>query len=81
MAVNEDCAYTTGVAFWLEMSGSLGRDVASSYLRELYRAGVANPEILTEAEIYQLLLSNTPPEQQEEFRDMYRRLHGGPIPQ
>lgn len=58
----------------------MGHDVTSSYLRELYRAGVANPERLTEAEIYQVLLSNTPPEKQGEFRDLYGRLHGGSIP-
>lgn len=77
---NEDCAYTMGEAFMLGMYLSLGHDVASSHLRGLYRAGVANPERLTEAEVYHVLLSNTPPEQQDQFRDLYSRLHGGPIP-
>ncbi len=79
--LDEDCAYTMGEAFMLGMYLSLGHDVALSHLRGLYRAGVASPERLTEAEVYHVLLSNTPPEQQDQFRDLYRRLHGGPIPQ
>ncbi len=80
VAPDDDCAYTMGEAFMLGMYLSLGHDVVSSYLRELYRAGVASPERLTEAEVYHVLLSNTPPERQDQFRDLYRQLHGGPTP-
>ena len=81
----EDCVYTTGAAFILGMYLSLGPEVVSSYLRQLYLAGQAidvtfTSAELTEEQIYQILLSNTPPEKQDEFRDLYRRLHGGPIP-
>ena len=80
-AKNEACEYTIGEAFWLGMYLSLGHDVVSTYLRELYRTAVTIPDYITEAQIYQVLLSNTPPEQQDEFRELYRRLHGGPIPE
>ena len=77
---DQDCAYTLGKSFFLAMYQYLGHDVASSQLRGLVLEGLHSPERLTEAEIYNLLLSNTPAEKQDEFRDLYRRLHGGPIP-
>ena len=60
---NDDCAYTMGEAFMLGMYLSLGHDVASSHLRGLYRAGVANPERLTEAEGLNIPINSrkTPP--------------------
>ena len=79
-AIGEACEYYIGERFWLGMYLSLGHDVVSSYLRELYKTAVATPNWITEAEIYQVLLSNTPPERQDEFRDLYRDLHGGPVP-
>ena len=81
LAIGEACEYYIGEAFWLGMYLSLGPDVVSSYLRELYRTAVTIPDYITEAEIYQVLLLNTPPEQQDEFRELYRRLHGGPVPE
>ena len=82
------CDYIVGQRFWLGMYLSLGHDVVSSQLRGLYRAIPASakgslvlPEQLwPEETIYQVLLLNTPPEKQDEFRDLYRQLHGGPIP-
>ena len=58
----------------------LGHDLVSAYLRGPYGLAVVNPERLTEADVYHVLLSNTPPEQQDQFRDLYHRLHGGPTP-
>ena len=85
---NEDCAYSTGVAFFSGMYLSLGRDAVSAQMRELFRMGKAKvdeatgrPIRLTEQEIYEVMLSNTPLEKQEEFRRQYRALHGGPVPE
>ncbi len=77
---NQDCAYTVGKSFFLAMYQFLGHGVSSSQLRGLVLEGLHAPEPLTEAETYNVLLSNTPEEKRQEFRDLYRRLHGGPTP-
>ena len=64
---NADCAYTIGRKFLSVMYVELGREVVAAWLRGLYLAGQnkIDPETssdvrLTEAEIYHVLLSNTP---------------------
>ena len=59
----------------------------SAWLRALYRAAENTPDPETgsadwmpESEIYRIMLSNTPPDKQDEFRALYRQLHGGPTP-
>ena len=85
------CAYPLGEVFLLEMYDALGHEVVASSLRELYSNMLFGYQPTTENRprnystdkermIYQVFLSNTPPEMQDEFRDLYRRLHGGPIP-
>ena len=81
---NEYCEYTTGMVFLSRLYLSLGHEMVSSSLRALYQAGPGNPDgiqrrVLDE-EIYYILLENTPPEKQDEFRDLYRCFHGGPMP-
>ncbi len=77
---NEYCEYTIGEAFWLGMYLSLGRDIVSTYLGELYKAGEANRaevhHALTDGQVYQVLLSNTPPEKRAQFRELWQRLYG-----
>ena len=77
---NEYCEYTIGEAFWLGMYLSLGRDIVSTYLGELYKAGKANNDkvhhALTDGQVYQVLLSNTPPAKRAQFRDLWQRLYG-----
>ena len=84
---DRDCEYTMGLKFLEGMYVHLGGDVISVWLREIYWAGenTADPETgsfewLTEPEIYQIFLSNTPPDKRDEFRDLYRQLHSGPTP-
>ena len=61
------------------MYRSLGPDIVSSSLKELYRTGQEGRRA-TEDEIYETFLSNTPPAKQDEFRELYTCLHGRPIP-
>ena len=76
---DDGCEYRVGEAFWTGMYLGLGHDAVSSQMHGVYEAALAkNGGNLTEAEIYQVLLSNTPPEKQDEFRELYQRLHGGP---
>ena len=81
------CEYTMGRKFLEGMYVHLGGDVISAWLRALYRAAEDMPDPETgsadwmpESEIYRIMLSNTPPDQRDEFRALYRQLHGGPIP-
>ena len=87
VTANADCAYTIGKKFLSVMYVELGPDVIATWLKELYLAGQnkIDPETsgdvrLTEAEIYHVLLSNTPASKREKFRSLYRELHGGSIP-
>ena len=74
------CEYTIGEAFWLGMYLSLGQELVSTYLAELSMAGEAvyaeRISGLKEGEIYQVMLSNTPPGKRAQFRDLWRELYG-----
>ena len=73
------CAYPIGAQFLAGLYRSLGHDVVSSSLIELYTTGQENRRA-TEDEIYQAFLSNTPPAKHDEFRELYACLHGRPVP-
>ena len=75
-----DCHYPLGESFLLGMYNALEHEVVASSLRELYKAGESSGSPATEDEIYQAFLSNTPSDRQDEFSDLYSRLHGGPPP-
>ena len=72
------CHYHLGESFFLGMYESLGHDVVRASLQQLYK--LKRERVMTEDDIYQTFLSNTPPAQQDEFRDLYLCLHGRPIP-
>ena len=55
----------------------LGEDAMSPALRELYLMRTEGREP-TEADVYQIFLKHTPAGLEDEFRDLYKRLHGGP---
>ena len=74
-----NCAYPVGERFLLGMYNSLGHDVVESSLRELHRIGTSRHPGVTEDEIYQVFLANTPEGQRDEFIRLYRELHGGPL--
>ena len=52
----------------------LGEEATSATLRELYLMSGEQ----SEEDFYRVFLKHTPPELKDEFRDLYRRLHGGP---
>ena len=74
------CHYYLGESFLLGVYQSLGYQVVSSSLRELYRVGKSSGSPVTEAQIYRAFLTNTPSDKRVQFRELYERLHGGPIP-
>ena len=52
----------------------LGEEATSAALRELYLMSGEQGE----EDFYRIFLKHTPPGLEDEFRDLYRRLHGGP---
>lgn len=68
--------YLIGENFLLHVLNTIEREGMSSALRELYILRESRQHI-TEELIYQAFLKNVPPGLEEEFRNLYRRLHGG----
>ena len=73
------CHHYLGEAFLLGMYVSLGHEVVKATLHQLYELH-ASGHTLTEDDIYQAFLSNTPQAKQSEFQDLYACLHGRQIP-
>ena len=74
------CHYEIGEVLLLHLYESFGRESVSGTLRDLHLLGKSERRPVSEAEIYQAFLANTPPGQEAEFNELYQRLHGGPIP-
>lgn len=74
------CTYPIGEAFLLGIYIGLGHDLVSSSMRSLYEMGPTLNSPPSEEQIYWTFLSNVPEAQHDVFRDLYRTLHGGPIP-
>ena len=76
------CTRALGLSFLHQVFEIMGEERISTALRGLYALDESKLEesllIVDEEAIYHGLLSNTPPDRHEEFRDLYRRLHGGP---
>ncbi len=72
------CNYGLGNLFLISLLKLLGNDVMSAALRELYLQPELKGRDLSEEDFYRTFLKHTPSELRGEFRDLYRRLHGGP---
>ena len=77
---DNDCEYYSGHHFLLNLFETMAGEAMSSALRDLHLLGEDNSQsegrANTEDEIYYVFLQHTPSERVEEFRDLYRRLHG-----
>ena len=74
------CQYPLGESFLLRIYDKLGHEVVSASLRQLYLMAQANGHPVNERDIYQVFFNNAPSGKQSEFQDIYRSLHGGPMP-
>ncbi len=74
------CPYLLGRQFLRGMYRTLGYEVVSYALRELYETGESTGGQATEDEIYRAFLTNTPSSQRNDFQLWYHCLHGRPIP-
>ena len=79
------CTYTMGEHLLLKAFETIGEQAMSAALRELYlsntssralRSGQAGQPPSEEA-VYDTFLKHSPPDRKVEFRNLYRRLHGG----
>ena len=68
--------YLIGENFLLQAFNTLGREALSSALRDLYMLRESGWGY-DEEKIYQTFLKNVPPGLEEEFHNLYRKLHGG----
>ena len=75
---NSGCHYTLGANFLTQLFKLLGQETMSAALRELYLQPELKGRDLSEEDFYRTFLKHTPSELRGEFRDLYRRLHGGP---
>ena len=71
------CTRALGLSFLHHVFEIMGEERISTALRDLYALTESQNGVDEEA-IYSGLMRNTPSGRQEEFRDLYRRLHGGP---
>ncbi len=73
-----ECQFHLGEAFILGMYESLGHDVVSASLRQLYN--LKGERAVGEEDVYRVFHENTPSDMRAEFRELYLQLHGGQIP-
>ncbi len=70
------CHYSLGAYFLLSLYTTLGEEATSTALRELYLLLQSEGSAaVTEEEIYQAFLRNTPPGLEDEFLALYRQFH------
>ena len=85
----ENCLYLMAEDFFTEIYETMGQEAMSSAIKELsetvllpdsslYPSRVER-EGVWEENIYRILLKHTPADRQDELRELYRRLHGGPF--
>ena len=79
------CAYTMSEHFLLRVLEVIGERAMSAALRDLYLSNTSSRALRTgavgqplgEEAVYDTFLKHSPADKKEEFRNLYRRLHGG----
>lgn len=66
-----------GEHFLISLFELLGKDAMTAALRELYLKPQLEGRDITEEDFYKTFLKHTPPGLKDDFRALYRRLHGG----
>ena len=74
-----NCGYFFGEYFLITLFNTIGEAAFSSAMRELYELYLDYQLHTTEERVYRVFLKHTPPDREEDFLDVYRRLHGGPF--
>lgn len=75
------CTYVFGEYFFLRLFRLLGKEALSSELKEMHNRTSSSVDVrLRGKDIHLIFLNHIPPGKTEEYRDLFRRLHGGPWP-
>ena len=77
--VGDLCPYIMGENLLLNLWALIDREGVSATLRELHLLDRDEGQGITGELIFKVFLKNVPAGKQKEFRDLYRRLHGGPF--
>lgn len=74
------CFYSMGSHFFASLFHSLGEDVTSAALQDIFRIiWSENSRPITSKDVFLAFQDNLHPGQESEFQDLFRRLHGGPL--
>ena len=73
------CNYALGEYLMLNLYQTMGPEASSDAWNELFLLAKGENRELTEDEIYQAFLRNTPAGQVDEFRSLYDQWHGGEL--
>ena len=71
------CNYAYGEALFLHLYETIGESAFRTAWKDIYHSGATNGSNLSEQEIYQKFREHTPEEKLQEFREVYKRWHGG----
>ena len=74
----DPCGYALGQYFLTHLYEAMGLSAFSSAMRELHERYLDHRFYPTEEQVYRIFLGHTPPDREAAFREVYRRLHGGP---
>ena len=78
----KSCYYTMGEHFLASMFWALGEDVMVSVIHDIVSENrLPSVRPYSPKDVFVAFLRNIPPEQEVEFRAIFRRLHGGPLSQ
>ena len=75
----QTCGYTLGLYLLTNLFTTMGEAAFSSAMRELYGMYLDYQYYATDEQVYRIFLKHTPVDREATFRDLYRRLHGGPF--
>ena len=71
------CNYSFGEALFSHLYETIGESAFRAAWKDLYHSGATRRSNLAELEIYQKFVEHTPEERLQEFKEIYKRWHGG----
>ena len=73
------CFYTMGEHFFASLFHTLGREVVSKGLRDIFAIPADQDRPVTSKDIFLAFKSHVPSDQEQQYLELFRVLHGGPL--
>ena len=73
------CFYTMGEHFFVSLFHTLGREVVSKGLRDIFAIPAEQDRPVTSKDIFLAFKNHVPPDQEQRYLELFRVLHGGPL--